>query len=469
MNATAELKTDLSAESRRETGALTSQAGKKLQQSAAKNAKVDLANIFISKADNIRGLGSEDYSDESIGEMAAQIEAVGGLLQPIGVCRVQPSPDTDNKELMLVWGFRRALALLYLGETDPKWTKEVPIRLMEKGTDTVGATRIIQLMENTARRDLNPMETALAINEALNDKECDFNQTDIARILGMSTPAVSQHVKMLRFPKNVQDAISSGNLTFSHARLILYRVPETAWATAAKKAAGMTYKDFEGWMDREYPVDDGDGDTATASSVDAGKTSSQKQAKMLRATDVTGKYVPFLEKRVKEADKEQRQFTAADVAQAKLDAVKTILLNPDTQLAKEIDPFLKELEAKEAEVKAHEDEAKAEEAFFKQQVKRIEQLYDVPVDPTDPNKERPKLAQCYAQVGKEIFSLPAEEKAKLGFKLTEDVDALVQKLADVYTKTVAERLEAKKKRDEAKAKKLADDAAKAQGTAATAS
>lgn len=436
----------------RETNPVTSSSAKALQQTTAKTGKVDLDNVYISKAENIRGPGSEDYSDESIGEMAAQIEGVGGLLQPIGVCRVKPTPDTDNKELMLVWGYRRAFALKYLAETDPKWIKEVPVRMVEKGVETTGATRIIQLMENTARKDLNPMETAQAMHEALNDKNCDFNQQDVARMLGMSTAAVSQHLKMMRFPKAVQDAISSGNLPFSHARDILYRVPETAWANAAKKASGMIYGEFKTWLDKEYPADDSeaDGDVTAAGE----KPSSQKPAKMLRATDVTNKYVPFLKKQAEAADKEQKVFTAADLASARLDAVQTILLNPDTQLAKDIDPFLKELEAKEAEEKAHEESAKAEETFFKKLVKRVEELY-VPSNPADPDS-RPKLPSVYSQVGKEVFAMSDEEKGKLGFTLGTDPDALVQKIATVYQDTLKERIEAKAKRDAAKAKKEAE-------------
>jgi ParB/RepB/Spo0J family partition protein len=461
MNTT--LKPDV-AESTRETQPVTSNAAKGMQENAAtaKSVKVNLDDVYISKQENIRSLGS--YTDESIGEMAAQIEAVGGLLQPIGIVKVKASPDTDNKQLMLVWGCRRAFALEYLAESDPKWKIEVPARLVDKGLDTTGATRILQLMENKARRDLNPVETALAINEALNDKDCDFNQQDIARMLGMSTPAISQHLKLLRFPKPVQEAISSGNLPFSHAREILSRVPETDWVNTAKKASGMIYSAFIDYLDKEWPKSDGDGNDGDGTVTEAGKKdSSQKAAKMLRATDVTNKYVPFLKKQIEQADKETKSYTAADVAQARLDTVNTILLNSDTQLSKDIDPFLKEIQAKEEEEKANEQSTKAEHDFFKKLVKRIEELY-VPTDPKDPDT-RPRLAQVMAQVGKETFAMKPEDKAKLGFKLTDNPDTFVQQLDRVYRDVLAERVESKKKRDEAKAKKLAEE--KAAGGAPT--
>lgn len=452
------LQVEMEGESR-ETGPLTSNTAKGMATTAiAKNAHVDLAGVFISKHENVRDLKS--YTDESIGEMAAQIEAVGGLLQPIGIAKVKPTPATDNKDVVLVWGYRRAFALLYLAETDPKWAMHVPARVVEQGIETAGATRLLQLMENTARRDLNSMEIAMAINEAMNDKNCDFNQQDIARMLGMSTPAVSQHLKFLRFPKPVQEAISSGNVSFSAARDILYRVPETDWANAAKKAAGMTYPAFKEWVDTAWPQDGVDGDGATSSTTAAaGKQSSQKPAKMLRATDVTTKYVPFLKKQLESADKSQKVFTAADLAQAKLDAVNTVLLNPDTQLAKDINPYLKQLQVEEEKAQQDEARLKAEEDFYKLQVKRIEALY-VPADPTNPDT-RPNLPKVYAQVASEIFAMKPEEKAKLGFTLPSGADAadvLVSTVAKVYQDTIKERLESKKRRDEAKAKKAKEEA-----------
>lgn len=453
----------------REVGEVTSAGGlglKKLRESM-KAVRVNLDDVFISKNENIRDLKT-GYTDESIGELAAAIEGVGGLLQPIGICPVKATPDTDMKSLMLMYGYRRCFALKMLGEDDPKWLVGVPAQMISAGHESTGATRVIQLMENLCRKNISPMETAIALNEALEDKEAGLNQKELAIILGMSTPNVSQYLKLLRLPSSVREQISSGNLQFSHAREILSRVPETNWVNVAKKAASMTYGAFIEYLDKEYPKDDSEeGDEAGTTGE---RTSSQKPAKMLRATDVTSKYVPFLKKQLEGADKANKTFTAADVAAARLDAVQTILLSPETQLAKDIKPELERLEAAELAEKAQEDSKKKEEAFFKEQIKRIEALYDVPVDPTNPTAPRPVLAQVYSQVGQEIFALPAEKKTALGFTLPAKPDELVQKLAATYAAVITERKESKAKREKAKAEKLAADAAAAAaGTAAPAS
>lgn len=455
------------APSGREIGDVISAGGtglKKLRE-GMKNCKVNLDDVFISKNENIRDIKT-GYTDESIGELAAAIEGVGGLMQPIGICQVKPTPDTDNKAAMLVWGYRRCFALKMLAEDDPKWAIGVPAMLIQQGTESTGATRVVQLMENLSRKNISPMETAVAMNEVLEDKEAGFNQKELAIILGMSAPNVSQYLKLLRLPSSIRDMISSGNLQFSHAREILSRVPETNWVNVAKKAASMTFGAFQEYLDKEYPRDDSEeGDEVTSTGE---RTSSQKPAKMLRATDVTSKYVPFLKKQLDSADKANKAFTAADLAAARLDAVQTILLSPETQLAKDIKPELERIEAAELAEKAQEDSKKKEEAFFKDQVKRIEALYDTPVDTANPNAPRPVLAQVYAQVGKEIFALSPEAKTALGFKLPEKPDDLVQRLAGVYAAVIQERKESKIKRDKAKADKLAADAAAAGGTATTA-
>ncbi len=457
-------------ENSRESGPLASAAAKNLQnlRKNAKNCTVDLDQVFISKAENIRDTKT-GYSDESIGDMAAQIESVGGIIQPIGICKVTPSADNDNKSLMLIWGYRRAFGLKMLAETDPVWTKSVPALLVEAGVETTGATKVVQLMENLARKGINAMEAGIAIDEAMKDKDADFSQKDLAIMLGLSAPIISQYLKLLRLPKSIQEMISSGNLPFSHAREMITRVGETAWSNVAKKGASMTYGAFMEYLDKEYPVNDSeDGEVTTESTGE--KTSSQKPAKMLRATDLVGKYVPFLKEQIDAADKSNKAFTAADIAQAKLDAVNTVLLNTETQLAKDAVPFIKKMEEKELEAKANEEAKTKEDKFFREQVKRIEQLLDVDVDPTKPDAPRPTLSATLAQVGKEIWALPATapadkpetpNKAALGFALPAKPDDLVKKLLDTYSLVGKEREESRAKREASKAKKLADEKAKA--------
>lgn len=455
----------------RETGEVTSGSAQKLKtlMSGAKNATVNLSSIYINKAENVRDI--KNYTEQDIEDMATQIEAFGGLMQPLGVAQCKPSPATENKSLILVWGYRRAFALLQLGETDPKWVTNVPVKVVEgSAIGSNGQLKIVQLAENVARKNLNAMEAAVAIEEALSDSECDFNAKDIAIILGLSSPIVSQYRKLLRLPKNVQELISTGKLPFSHAREMISRVGETSWDNVAKKGVGLTYGDFMSYLDQHYPKDRDEGaDEGDGSSSEPG--SSQKPAKMLRASDISNKYIPALKKIAEGADKTNKVFTAADLANARLDAIQTVMKTADTQLAKDVAPYIQQMEDQEAQAKATEDAKKKEEAFYREKSKRINELYEnlAKPDPTKPDAKPPMLTEVYAMVAKEIWALKPEDKTALGFDLPKTPEELVARVASEYTEYTKEQAENKKKRDETKAKKEAEKkAAEAAGTAAPA-
>jgi ParB/RepB/Spo0J family partition protein len=439
----------------REGGSVTSESAKQLKNmmKSADVMRVNLDEIWIDKAENVRELRS--YTEDDVQDMVAAIEAFGGLMQPIGICRIADSARTEHKPFMLVWGYRRSLALLHLSEIDPKWKEGVMAQLVDE-TDTKGATRITQLIENLSRRELNPMEIAIGIEEALADKECDFNQKDLARIFGRSEANISQLRKLCRLPKEVQDMISTGKLPFSHARVILEFVPETQWKQAATKGSNMTFGAFEDEMRRTYGAET-DGDEAAGEGGDAAK-SSQKPAKMLRAGDLSNKYLPFAKEAAEKADASNKTFTAKDLANARLDALQTVLLNQETTFAKEIAPYLKKLEDDEAAEKAKADATKAEEKYFRGLVKRVEQILDTPVDPNNPQAARPTLTQAYSTAAQEAASLTADQKKELGFTLNADPSSLVQKIAATYAEIRKDREEARQKKE---AKKKADEAAAA--------
>lgn len=451
----------------RASGPVTSSTGQALAHLAteAKNIAVNLKDhVYIDKAENVRDIKS--YTEEDIGDMMAQIEGIGGLIHPITVAAIKPSEDTENKPLILVSGYRRSLALLALAEDSDYWKeyiKTVPAKQIDKAGSSTGATRFIQLLENVGRSDLNQMEIALAVDEALKDTASDFNQKDMARMLGRSEANISQLLRLLRLPKDVQVMVSSGNLPFSHARELISpsrNVSETRYQEVATKGAGMFIDDFVNYLDREF----GEGDEASG---EGGKGSSQKPPKMLRATEVQGKYAVFLKQQAEKADAVQKTYTAKDVALAKLDAMNTVLLNPDTSLAKDIAPYLEEVKQREAEEEKQSEAKKAEDKFFREQIKRIEKLLDAPIDLSKPDT-RVTPAAAYSQVGQEIAALTAEQKAALGFKLDTEPNGLMKKIHDTHALVLKERADSRQKRDDAKAKKLADEKAAADQAGSTA-
>jgi ParB family chromosome partitioning protein len=78
---------------------------------------------------------------------------------------------------------------------------------------------IMALAENVAREDLNPVEQGRAY--AVLADELDLSQTEIARRVGKSRPAVANTMRLLELPDEVLDMIASAALSEGHGRALL--------------------------------------------------------------------------------------------------------------------------------------------------------------------------------------------------------------------------------------------------------
>lgn len=105
--------------------------------------------------------------------------------------------------------------------------------------------REISLIENIQREDLNPIETANAIKQLMD--ECNYTQEEVAERIGKSRPVVANTVGLLTLPAPVIALISSGRLSAGHAKvLISLDDPEAQCALALKGADGkLSVRKFE--------------------------------------------------------------------------------------------------------------------------------------------------------------------------------------------------------------------------------
>ena len=153
--------------------------------------------------------------------LAASIRA-SGVLQPILV-----APAGDDGRHRIVAGERRWRAARMAGlERVPAVVREVDDRERLE----------LALVENLAREDLTPIEVAQACACLIED----FGQShgELAGRLGRSRPALSNLVRLLELPEEVQEMIAAGLLSEGHGRAILMadgrgqrlRVAETAVA-----------------------------------------------------------------------------------------------------------------------------------------------------------------------------------------------------------------------------------------------
>lgn len=145
------------------------------------------------------------FAPEALAELAASITA-HGLAQPIVV-----SFDAMSKTYELIAGERRWRASQLAG------MKEVDIVVRAPRDDKQRLA--LTLIENLQREDLNPVETALGYLRLM--KEFGINQTQLADELGKSKQAVSNTLRILELPEDMQKALAEGKLTEGHGRAIL--------------------------------------------------------------------------------------------------------------------------------------------------------------------------------------------------------------------------------------------------------
>lgn len=144
---------------------------------------------------------------KALEELAASIRE-HGVLQPIVVSEV--ASGTGVMTYQLIAGERRLQAARMAGVT------RMPVVIRE----AAGAELLeIALIENLLRVDLNPLEEARAFRRL--NEEFGIRQEHIAKRTGMSRGAVSNALRLLSLPKEIQDSIIGKQITEGHARALL--------------------------------------------------------------------------------------------------------------------------------------------------------------------------------------------------------------------------------------------------------
>ncbi len=157
------------------------------------------------------------FRDETLKELSASIKETG-ILQPIIVSKF------DGDFYQLIAGERRWRAAKLAGLTTiPSLIKDV----------TPQAALEIALIENIQREDLNPIETAEAL-QRLNE-EFNLSQEDLSKKVGKDRSTISNYLRILKLPEEVKSYIDSDALSIGHAKAILTLHEKNKQVEAAKK------------------------------------------------------------------------------------------------------------------------------------------------------------------------------------------------------------------------------------------
>src|SRR3989344_1939429 len=137
-----------------------------------------------------------------------------GVLQALVVTRKEfEKPEGGmGVKYELIAGERRLRASKMAG------LSQVPC-LIKTGDDTDLMKLELSIIENLQREDLNPIDRARAFDRLAN--EFGFTHQLIAQKIGKSREYVSNSLRLLTLPSDMQDALSGGKITEGHARPLM--------------------------------------------------------------------------------------------------------------------------------------------------------------------------------------------------------------------------------------------------------
>ena len=171
------------------------------------------------------------YFDESGLEDLSESIKTQGVVQPIVV-----TPKGDG-HYTIIAGERRWRASKRAG------LKVVPVVVREVSDDQ----KLLEmaLVENIQRADLNPVEEAEAYRSL--GENFELSQEEIAKRVGKGRTTITNFLRLLRLPQEVQDLLREGRLTAGQARPLLSFGDARKQVELAERAVaeGLTARDLE--------------------------------------------------------------------------------------------------------------------------------------------------------------------------------------------------------------------------------
>lgn len=142
------------------------------------------------------------FDEEALDELADSIRTLG-VIQPVTVRR------RDDGKYVLISGERRWRAAQRAD------LKTLPAYVREVDDENLHA---MALVENIQRQDLNAIEIALGMQRLID--ECNLTQDALSEKVGKKRSTVSNYMRLLKLPDQVQLALKEGLISMGHAKAI---------------------------------------------------------------------------------------------------------------------------------------------------------------------------------------------------------------------------------------------------------
>jgi ParB family transcriptional regulator, chromosome partitioning protein len=201
--------------------------------SQPKEAPEEVLRVSVDEIDPNPLQSRTVFQAERLQELARSIQA-NGVIQPLVVRKA-------GARYQLVAGERRWRASRMAGLTS------VPVIVQQLSDDQLLE---VTLIENIQREDLTPMEVAHAFERLVND--LGLSHEEIARRTGKDRSTITNTLRLLRLPRDLQQLVSEHRLSMGHARAILGLPTEDLQRQVAEKATsqGLSVRQVERLIQR---------------------------------------------------------------------------------------------------------------------------------------------------------------------------------------------------------------------------
>lgn len=145
----------------------------------------------------------KDFDESELQELTSSI-LQHNIIQPLTVTPI------GNGKYRLIAGERRFRASKLAG------LKDVPVYIRETGDSNILE---LALLENLQRKDLNAIEIGIAYKRLMED--LNYTQEKVAERMGKERSTVTNYIRLLKLPPDIQVAVRNGQLTMGHARALV--------------------------------------------------------------------------------------------------------------------------------------------------------------------------------------------------------------------------------------------------------
>jgi ParB family chromosome partitioning protein len=200
-------------------------------EQATASTRISIGDIQINPKQPRR-----DFDETALSELAASIK-LHDIIQPLTVSKL------STGKYQLIAGERRFRASKIAG------LKDVPVYVRQANDAELLE---LALLENLQRENLNAIEIGLSYKRMM--EELDYTQEQVAERMGKERTTVTNYIRLLKLPPDIQLAVRTGTLSMGHARALVNidTVDKQLYAFGEIKSKGLSVRQTEDLVRKLY-------------------------------------------------------------------------------------------------------------------------------------------------------------------------------------------------------------------------